>query len=110
MSLFIDTRLIAFAIWGLGVVGVYGYVLWRRRRSWLLHHDSRSRRDLVEAFGLFLVALSAAASAWTVLFVVPGVGIRVLLTAVSLGGFFGVGLVMATEPIKKDPADQDEAG
>lgn len=104
----IDTRLFAFGIWGLGVVAVYGYVLWRRRKSWVLHHDARARRDLVEAIGLFMVALSAAASAWTILFIVPGVGIRVLLTAVSLGGFFGVGLVMATEPVKKDPAESDD--
>ncbi len=103
----LDSRLLAFAVWGLGTVAIYGYVLWRRRHSYLVHHDARSRRDVVEALGLFLVALSAAASIWIVLFVTPGSGVRIFLTTVSLGAFLGVGLVMATESFSRDPDDPD---
>jgi len=104
----LDSRLIAFIIWGLGVVAVYGFVLWRRHHSWTLHHDTRSRRDLVEAFGLFLVSLSAATSIGATLFGEVTIGARALLTATSLGAFLGVGLVMATEPGKQDPAEPDD--
>ena len=104
-----DSRYIAFVIWGIGTVLVYGFVLYKRRHTWALHHDIRSARDLVEAGALFLVAIASAAAIFMVLFGEAGVGLRPFFTAVALGSFTGAGLVMATERMQHDPAE-DEGG
>jgi len=107
VSLPFDSRWLAFAVWGVGTVLVYGFVLIKRRRTWRLHHDIRSSRDLVEASALFGVAVSAAISVFMVLFGEAGTGIRPFLVAMSLGCFTGAGIVMATERMQHDPAEDD---
>lgn len=92
----IDTRFVAFLVWGVGTVLVWGIVLFRRYVSYRLHRDSRARRDLSSGFGLFLTALAAAGSIAFVLFGPAGSGLRGMMTAISLGAFFATGLVMAT--------------
>ena len=61
------------------------------------HHDPRSFRDLLEAIGLWLVALAASMSVFSVLFFPQDPTMRGLLTSLALGAFFGVGIIMATE-------------
>lgn len=95
---------LAFAVWGVGMVVVYGFVLWKRHRTWLLHHDRRSKRDLMEALGLFLVAIASAFAVFAALFD-NTTGLRVFLAALVAGALLGVGLLMATEPTKRDPAE-----
>ena len=92
-----DWRLVMLALWGGGTVLTYARVLWMRRASYSLHHDRRARRDYLTAFGLFLVALASALSIALVLFGDSGAGARGFATAVSLGAFLAVGLIMATE-------------
>ena len=93
--------MIVLALWGGGTVAVYGRVLWARRVSNLIHHDRRSRRDYLEAFGLFMVALSSALSIGLVLFAGDLSGPRSLITAMSLGAFLAVGIFMATEKTER---------
>ena len=92
-----DWRLIVLALWGGGTLLAYGRVLWMRRQAHAEHHDRRSRRDYITAFGFFLVALGAAASIAFVLFGDLGSTMRGFATAVSLGSFLGVGIFLATE-------------
>lgn len=106
-----DSRWVAFAVWGLGTVAVYGYVFLRRRHTWRIHrHDLRSTRDLIESGALLMVAVSACVAVFMVLFGEPGVGLRPFLTALALGSFTGAGVVMATERMQHDPAEDDEGG
>lgn len=100
-----DSRVVAFAVWGLGAVGVFGVNLAREIRAYHWHHDARASRDLLVAAGLFITALGAAASVWLVLFGQPGTDIRRFVVSVALGSFFGVGVVMATAQRMPDPAD-----
>ncbi len=87
-------------VWGGGTVATYARVLWLRRVSYSLHHDRRSRRDYLTAFGLFLVALFSALSIALALF--EGIsGARGFSTAAALGAFLAVGLIMATEKAEK---------
>lgn len=99
-----DTRLLAFIVWGIGMVLVYGYVMLVRLRSWRLHHDSRSARDLAEAAGLFVVAAASAAWVFIALFENTA-GARGILGSLAAGALLAVGLIMATTPTKKDPAE-----
>ena len=92
-----EARLVFYLIWGVGVFVVYSIVLARRRQVHAVHHDKRSRRDLAEAFGLWLVALAASMAVATVLFEPLRGTISGLLTSIALGAFFGVGVIMATE-------------
>lgn len=92
----VDTRFLAYCVWGIGTVLVYGMVLVRRRRLWKSRHDLRARRDLVAASSLFLTALFSSAAIFAVLFGQNGTGIRGFMAALALGAFFAAGLVMAT--------------
>jgi hypothetical protein len=92
----LDVKLVMYAIWGLGVVVLYGRVLWGRRRLWKARHTARARRDLIVAFSLFLTALAASAAIFAVLFGPLGTGVRGFFVAVALGAFFAAGLVMGT--------------
>lgn len=93
----IDWRLAFFILWGGGCVLIYGVVFMNRLALYRKHHDRRSRRDLGEASGLFLVAGSAALAIMTVLFAPEAASVRGLVNALALGGFLGVGVIMATE-------------
>ena len=87
-------------LWGGGTVLTYARVLWLRRRSYGFHHDRRSRRDYLSAFGLFLVALFSAFSIASVLFEGTA-GARGFSTAAALGAYLAVGLLLATEKAEK---------
>jgi hypothetical protein len=93
----IDTRLLAYLLWGVGTTLVYGIVLRGRYRAFRVRLDPRARRELMVAFGLFLTALMANLAILLVLFGTPGTGIRGFAVAVALGAFAATGLVMATD-------------
>ena len=92
----IDTRFLAFLVWGVGTIIVYTVVLYDRVKSWHYWRDERALRSMLTAVGLFITALCAGASVGLALFVQAGTGIRGLLVAISLGAFFATGLIMAT--------------
>jgi hypothetical protein len=92
----IDTRFLAFLVWGAGTVIVYGIVLYDRVKSWHYWRDERSLRSMLTAVGLFMTALGAGSATALVLFGESGSGIRGLFVAISLGAFFATGLIMAT--------------
>ena len=96
-----DGRLIVLLLWGGGTLAVYGRVLWMRRQAHEQHHDRRSRRDYLTAFGFFLVALGSAGSIGFVLFGDVASGPRSFSLALALGSFLGVGIFMATEKPEK---------
>lgn len=97
-----DGRLIVLLIWGGGTVLAYGVVLSKRRFAFRLHHDRRSKRELLAGSALFLTALCSALAIVFVLFGQPGTGIRGLVTAIALGAFTGAGIVMASEDPTED--------
>ncbi len=92
-----DWRVIVLALWGGGTVVAYGRLLWIRRQSHITHHDRRSRRDYLSAFGLFLVAICSAASIAFVLFGSVTSEAYSFIRSISLGAFLAVGILMATE-------------
>ena len=93
----IDTRVLTLFVWGVGTVAIYVVVLAQRLMAYWRHNDRRSRRDLLEGFALFLVALGAGSAVGFVLFGEAGATPRGIATAVALGAFTGAGLVMASE-------------
>lgn len=93
----LDTRLIAYLIWGIGVVVVYGLLLRRRRRDWTVQRDSRSRRELYEAVAEFVTSLASCLAITFVLFGEAGTGIRGLMAATALGAYFAAGVVKVTD-------------
>lgn len=93
----LDGRLVAYLLWGLGTVAVYGVVLRGRWHSFRSHHDARSRRELLAGISLFLTALCAGMATWVVLFGEVGSSARSWFVAFALGAFTGAGIVMATE-------------
>ena len=100
MSGDVDFRLVFWVVWGVGTVLVYGALFFRRYRIFRKHQEPRARRDLMEAFGLFLVALAAFLGISAALFGPPGQGWGRLMFAISSGAFFIVGVyaVMEREP------------
>jgi hypothetical protein len=92
-----DLKFAIYVVWGLGTVVVYGIVLRKRRRSYRLHHDARSRRDLISGLALFITSLCSFLAITFVLFGEPGTGIRGLFAATALGAYLGAGIVMASE-------------
>jgi len=103
----VDTRFIAFLVWGVGTVIVYGIVLVDRVRRWHHWRDARSARALMTAIGLFLTALCASLAIGFALFGESGSGIRGLLTAVSLGAYFATGVIMASTRHNREARDSD---
>lgn len=92
-----SSRLLFFGVWGVGVILVYGFVIFARWRIWRHHHDRRSFRDFLEAFALWLVAFGASAAVASVLIYPDASTIRGFLNSLALGAFFGAGVVMATD-------------
>lgn len=103
----LDSRLIAFVLWGLGTVAVYADVLRVRLRSWQLHHDRRGKREALSGLSLFLTALCSSVSIFLVLFGQAGGGYRGIFVAISLGAFTGAGIVLRTERPQRDPLEDD---
>lgn len=101
-----DSSRVLFAIfWGGGVAVTFAVVAWCRWILWRRHHDRRSFRDFLEGVGLALVAATAAAATGVIIIWPEAVTIRGFFTAVCLGAFFGVGLMMAgdaVESVKRD--------
>lgn len=93
----LDTRFAVLAVWGLGTVVVYGYVLMRRRRLWLRRRSREDAHELLASVALFITALASALAIGFVLFGPVGTGIRGLFTALALGAFSAAGLVMASD-------------
>ena len=93
----VDTRLIAYVVWGIGTTLVYFIVLDTRYRAYLRRHDARSRRELQAGFGLFLTALAANLAILLVLFGEETANARGFLSALALGAFFATGIILATE-------------
>lgn len=89
----LDTRLLAYLVYGIGTVIVYGAVLYQRRRAWRLYHDGRARRDLLSGIALFLTAFATMLATTLVLFGQLATDVRGLLIAMALGAFFANGLV-----------------
>ena len=90
----LDVRLIVLLIWGGGTVLVWGGVLRRSIQSHRIHHDARSRRELIAMSALFLVALASGVAVALALFGTAGTGIRSFATTVALGAFLGAGIVL----------------
>ncbi len=99
----IDSRWIAYAIWGVGTVVIYGTVARRGLRSWQAHRDERSRRELMERVARFLVALASLASLTLALFGEAGTGIRGLIIALALGAFTAAGAIELRENATSTP-------
>lgn len=97
----VDPRVVFWAIWAVGTPVVYGANLVRRLQTLQHHRDPRSRREALEAFGYFLVALCAFLGITAVLYFQSS-GIGALLSAVSAGVFFVVGLYALFD---RDPGD-----
>jgi len=100
----LDTRWLAYLIWGVGTLVVYSIVLSKRWRANKIHHDRRSRRELEKAVALWVVALGAFISITLILFGEAGTGVRPLAVAICLGAFTMAGFIMAGE----DPARREE--
>lgn len=98
-------RLALVIFWGGGTLWFYGQVLAKRLRSWRLHHDKRSKRDLIAGIALFMVALSSSLSILVVLLGAGGTGIRGFFAAISLGAFLAAGIVMASEDAVAEASD-----
>jgi hypothetical protein len=97
MTEILDTKFIAYAIWGFGTLVVYGLVLYRAVQASRRSHDRRGRRDVLGALALFLTALGAFLAITLVLFGEAGTTPRGFAVAVALGAFSAAGLVMATD-------------
>ena len=100
----IDIRLIVYTVWALGSVLVWGKVFSddfgdfrATRRARRRERRSRSAAQvLLSDFALFLVAIASALSILTLVIGQEVPGLRGFASALSLGAFFGAGLVKAT--------------
>lgn len=100
----IDGRIATLLLWGGGTLIIFAIVFYKAvRRLQEKRKDRRrsvrieSRRDVIVAFALLLVAAGSATSTYLVLFGEPASGARGVAVAIALGAFTGVGLVMLTE-------------
>jgi hypothetical protein len=97
----IDTRFVAYAIWGAGTVLVYGAVFRLGLRRWRYRRDARAWRELLERTARFLVALASMASLTLALFGEAGTGARGLIVALALGAFTAAGVI----ELREEPSD-----
>lgn len=101
----LDTRVVAWFIWGLGSVVVWGGILFRRGRHLNRHRDARALRDTMEAVGLFGFALVVCAAIGAALFAPKGTTWAGLLSAIGAGIFLVVGLYALFERFPDDTAN-----
>lgn len=92
----LDTRFLAFLVWGVGTMAVYTEVVRQRAAAHRIHHDRRSRRDFMSALALWSVSIASSVATAMVLFAAQS-GLRGMFTAIALGAFTTAGIVMATE-------------
>jgi len=102
----LDTRLLAYAIWGIGTLFIYGLILARSVSGARRHHDARSRRELYGDLAYFIVALASSVSITFALFGEPGTGLRGLVIASALGAFTAAGVVKLKDVAP--PSETDE--
>jgi len=107
MTVNVDTRWLAYMVWGVGTVIVYGAVLRKGYRSWHAHRDNRARRELIERTARFFVALASAAGILFALFGEPGNGFRALVISLALGAFTAAGVIEFRD-VAPDPSTEDE--
>lgn len=100
----LDTRLLAYLVWGIGTTVVYAIVMDGSYRDYIIQRDKRSRRELFEDVGLFATAVASNLAIVMVLFVEQGSDFSRFLTALALGAFTGVGILKLTERIAKKPS------
>jgi rhamnogalacturonyl hydrolase YesR len=93
----IDTRVLAFVVWGLGTVLAYAYVMDGRYRTFLTRRDRRSVREFSASVALFLTALASSIAIGLSLWNEDGEAARQFFSALALGAFFAAGVVMATD-------------
>src|SRR5262245_321486 len=102
----LDTRFLAYLIWGIGTVVIYGAVMRHGWRRWRARRDARARRELYERIARFMVALASLASLTLALFGETGTGLRGLVIALALGAFAASGAIeLRDEPT--DPAVEE---
>ena len=94
-----ESRLLFYGVWGVGVLVAFLVVVVCRVYIWRHRHDRRSFRDLLEGSALALVAFGASAATASFAWFPEASTIRGGLTALSLGAFFGAGLIMATDAL-----------
>ena len=102
----LDTRVVAYLVWGMGTTALYAFVMDGSYRDYILQRDRRARRELFEDIGLFLTALAANVAILLVLFGENGSNLRGFLVALSLGAFTGVGILKGTERYNRARSDQ----
>ena len=88
-----DTRWLAYVIWGLGTVLIYGLVLDNARHRYRKRPDARSRRELFEKAAGFIVALNAFVAITVALWGTATADFRGLVIAVALGAFTAKGAI-----------------
>ena len=101
----IDTRWLAYMIWGVGTVIVYGLVLRKGYRSFHAHRDGRSRRELIARTARFMVAVASAAGILFALYGEPGTGFRALVISLALGAFTAAGVIEFRDEPEDPEAD-----
>jgi hypothetical protein len=102
----LDPRLIFWAVYGAGLLAVYGLLLRRRLMHLRKHRDPRAFRDAMEGVGLFLVALATAIAITWALFGPRGTGMVGILSAVAAATFLVVGIYALSE---RQPANGGSA-
>lgn len=100
----LDTRLLAYLVWGIGTTVVYAIVMDGSYRDYIVQRDKRSRRELFEDVGLFGTAICSNLAIVVVLFVEQGSDWSRFLVALALGAFSGVGVLKLTERLAKKPS------
>ena len=93
----IDTRLVFYAVWGLGVFALGPVDLAYRWLEYVDFRDPRSRRDLLESFALWLVAALSSLAIALVFFGTSGTGLRGFVVTLALGAFLGVEIIKVTD-------------
>jgi drug/metabolite transporter (DMT)-like permease len=78
-------------------VTVFGGLLIRRIRSWRLHRDRRSGRELLMAVALFLASVASALSALFSISLSGDVSLRRTLGGIAWAAFLAAGVVALQE-------------
>jgi MFS superfamily sulfate permease-like transporter len=85
---------VLLASWGTATPVVYLLTLTRAARSWRIHRDVRSYRDLLAALTLFVTAIAASIAYWASVFVPAGVGLRAPFVYAALAAFTAAGVIL----------------
>lgn len=96
-------ELIVALAFGAGTPVAWSIATFHSYRSWLKHRDTRSIRELLAVFALFLAAVASGISIFTAITQPDnGADFRRLLTGVAFGAFLAAGVVFAIEQSKDD--------